>query len=59
MKLKYHVYLNAKEYSRIMKALMFEKNLLFQTGHYTDGVDELLIKLSRSKIRKVKIENIY
>lgn len=52
---KYHVYLTPEEYRKVFEALIFEKNKLLDAGHYTDGVDELLIKLSRSKIKKVKV----
>ena len=52
---KYHVFLTEDEYKKVMESLVFKKNLLLSTGHYTDGIDELLIKLSRPKIRKVKV----
>lgn len=52
---KYHVYLTADEYSKVVEALVFKKNELTATGHYTDAVDELLIKLSRPKIRNIRV----
>ena len=54
-KTKYHIYLTAEEYRKIVEALVVKKNELTATGHYTDAVDELLIKLSRPKIRNVKV----
>lgn len=52
---KYQVYLTQEEYKKVMESLVFKKNQLLSTGHYTDGVDELLIKLSRPKIRNMKV----
>ena len=53
--LKYHIYLTPEEYRKVFEALIFEKNKLLDAGRYTDGIDELLVKLSRSKIKKVKV----
>lgn len=52
---KYHVYLTKEEYKIVIKALVSKKNELLTTGHYTDAVDELLIKLSHPKIRNVRV----
>ncbi len=52
---KYHVYLTPEEYRKVLEALIFEKNKLLAAGRYTDCVDELIVKLSRLKIRKVKV----
>ena len=52
---KYHVYLTPEEYRKVLGALIFEKNKLLAAGRYTDCVDELIVKLSRLKIRKVKV----
>ena len=52
---KYHVYLTPEDYKRVVEALVFKKNQLLETGHYTDAVDEMLIKVSRPRIRNVKV----
>lgn len=52
---KFHTYLDQEEYRQIISALIFKKNELIATGHYTDAIDDILIKLSRAKIKKVKV----
>ena len=52
---KYHVYLTPEERSKVIEALIFERDKLLAAGRYTDGVDELLVKLSHPKVRKVKV----
>ncbi len=52
---KYHLYLTDEEYSLVMQALVLLKNKLIREGRYTDAVDELIIKLSKAKRKKVRI----
>ncbi len=52
---KYHLYLTGEEYSLVMQALVSLKNKLIREGKYTDAVDELIIKLSKAKRKKVRI----
>lgn len=52
---KYHLYLTDEEYSLVMQAWVLLKNKLIQDGRYTDAVDELIIKLSKAKRKKVRI----
>ncbi len=51
---KYHLYLTGEEYSLVMQALVSLKNKLIREGRYTDAVDELIIKLSKAKRKKVR-----
>ncbi len=51
---KYHLYLTDEEYSLVMQALVSLKNKLIREGRYTDAVDELIIKLSKAKRKKVR-----
>ena len=44
-----------RKYREIIDALIAKKNDLIATGHYTDAIDEILIKLSRAKQKKVKV----
>lgn len=55
MSRKYHLYLTFDEYRHIITALINTKNRLTAEGKYTDAVDDLLIKLSKAKIKRVKI----
>ena len=52
---KYHLYLTDEDYSLVMQALVSLKNKLIRVGGYTDAVDELIIKLSKAKRKKVRI----
>ncbi len=52
---KYHLYLTDEEYSLVMQASVSQKNKLIREGRYTDAVDELIIKLSKAKRKKVRI----
>lgn len=51
---QYHLYSTDEEYHLIMQALVSMKNKLIREGRYTDAVDELIIKLSKSKRKKYK-----
>ena len=42
---KYHLYLTADERRIILHSLIDMKNELIKTGHYTDALDEIIIKL--------------
>jgi hypothetical protein len=54
--LKYHIYLDDNEYRRVIESLMALKNSLIQQGRYTDAVDDLLIKFSSVRKKKIKVE---
>lgn len=54
--LKYHIYLDDNEYRSLIKSLMALKNNLIQQGRYTDAVDDLLIKVSSVRKKKIKVE---
>lgn len=54
--LKYHIYLDDNEYRRLIESLMTLKNNLIQQGRYTDAVDDLLIKISSVRKKKIKVE---
>ena len=51
---KYYLYLTDEEYSLVMQALVSMKNKLIREGRYTDAVDELIIKFSKAKRKKVR-----
>ena len=52
---KYHVYLTPEEKRLLINALIYERNLLIANGRYTDAVDDLVIKLSKAKLKKITI----
>lgn len=58
MKKKYHIYLTYEERQEIVHALNDKRNALIHTGHYTDVIEEILIKLMNAKIRKVRVKEV-
>ena len=55
---KYHLYLTRDERRTIVNSLIFLKNDLVTRGKYSDAVDELIIKLTKAKIKKIKIREV-
>lgn len=55
---KYHLYLNDSEYSRVIHSLICLKNSLIEQGRYTDAVDEVLIKFSKARKKRVTVHYI-
>ena len=58
MKKKYHLYLTAEERRLILDSLIDMKNELIRTGHYTDAIDEIIFKLTKAKIKRVRIKEV-
>ncbi|MBQ3264311.1 MAG: hypothetical protein IJH07_00905 [Ruminococcus sp.] len=56
---KYHVYLTYDERRTIINILINKKNELIMTGHYTDAIDEVLEKLMKAKVKKVRVKEEY
>jgi hypothetical protein len=59
LKKKYYLYLTVDERRLILDCLIEMKNELTRTGHYTDAIDEIIIKLTKAKIRGVRIKEVY
>ena len=55
---KYHLYLTRDERRTIVNSLIILKNDLVTRGKYTDAVDELIIKLTKAKIKKIQIREV-
>ncbi len=55
---KYHLHLNASEYSRVIQSLISLKNSLIEQGRYTDAVDDILIKLSKARKKHITVRYI-
>ena len=53
---KYRVYLTYDELRLVMNSLINLKNNLIMTGHYTDGVDDVIEKVLKSKSKKVCVK---
>ena len=55
---KYHLYLTHDEHRTVINSLIDLKNHLVTQGKYTDAVDELIVKLTKSKVKKIKIKEV-
>lgn len=58
MKTKYHIYLTAEERRAVINSLIDLRNNLISQGRYTDIIDELLIKFTKAKAKKIKIKEV-
>ena len=55
---KYHLYLTHNERLTVINSLICLKNDLISQGRYTDAVDELIVKLTKAKVKKIKIKEV-
>ena len=55
---KYHLYLTHDERRTVINSLIDLKNHLVTQGKYTDAVDELIIKLTKAKVKRIKIKEV-
>lgn len=58
MRAKYHICLTAEERRVVINSLIDLRNNLISQGMYTDLVDELLIRISKAKAKKIKIKEV-
>ena len=55
---KYHLYLTPDERRTVIDSLIELRNELIAQGRYTDIIDELLIKLTKAKVKRIKIKEV-
>lgn len=55
---KYHLYLTTDERHTVINSLIDLKNELISQGRYTDIIDELLIKLTKAKAKRIKVKAV-
>ena len=55
---KYHLYLTPDERRTVINSLIDLRNDLISKGRYTDIIDELLIKFTKAKVKKIKIKEV-
>ena len=53
---KYHVYLTNEQRRIILDSLIAKKNELIRTGHYTDAIDEIMIKVMKARVKRVRVK---
>ena len=58
MKTKYHIYLTAEKRRAVINSLIKLRNDLISQGKYTDIVDELIIKFTKAKVKKIRIKEV-
>jgi hypothetical protein len=52
---KYHIYLTNEERSEVLKSLIDLKNEMNLQGKYTDVLDEIIVKLYKSRKKNIKV----
>lgn len=55
---KYHIYLTPDEWHTVINSLIDLRNDLILQGKYTDIIDELLIKLTKAKVKSIKVKEV-
>ena len=55
---KYHIYLTPDERRTVINSLIDLRNDLISRGKYTNLVDELLIMLTKAKVKQIKIKEV-
>lgn len=58
MRDKYHLYLTNEERRVVIVCLIELRNHLLHQGKYTDVVDELLVKFTRAKKKKINVKEV-
>ena len=58
MKTKYQIYLAAEERRVVINSLIDLRNDLISRGKYTDVIDELIIKFTKAKVKKIRIKEV-
>lgn len=56
MRDKYHIYLTAEERRAVINSLIDLRNDLISRGKYIDIIDELMIKFTKAKVKKIRIK---
>lgn len=51
---QYYIYLTSEEFSELIKQLIKSRNELLYKNRYTDAIDDLIIKIGKSKKQKIK-----
>lgn len=54
----YHIYLTEQERSQVIQSLIDLKNNLTAQGRYTDAVDDVLIKITKAKKKRIAVRYI-
>ncbi len=55
---KFYICITPEERSLIIESLVAKKNSLIAAGKYTDGVDDVLLKIMKSKLKRVRVNYV-
>ena len=55
---KYHIYLTPDERRTVINSLIDLRNDYISQGKYIDIIDELFIKITKAKVKKIKVEEV-
>lgn len=55
---KYHLYLTQDERRTVINSLIDLRNDLISQGRYTDVIDELLIRFTKAKVKKIMVKEV-
>ena len=55
---KYHICLTHVERRTVIDSLIDLRNDFISRGKYTDIIDELIIKLTKAKVKSIKIKEV-
>ena len=55
---RYHLYLTPDERRTVNNSLIDLRNDFILQGRYTDIIDELLIKLTKAKAKRIKVKEV-
>lgn len=53
---KYYLYLSGSERSFVLQNLVWFQGKLHREGRYTDAVDDLILKFTRARLKKIKVK---
>lgn len=54
----FHIYLTEQERTQVIGALIELKNSLIAQGRYTDAVDDVLIKITKARKKRLAVHYI-
>ena len=55
---QFHIYLDDEEYGQVLQALIALKNNLIAQDRYTDAVDDVLIKFTKARKKRMTVQYI-
>ena len=55
---KYYIYITPEERNLIIESLIAKKNELISADKYTDGIDDVLLKIMKTKLKKIRVKYV-